>query len=279
MYGYISTRFPTFCMNLPSAIRSLRLPFTQSAAPAVKPPFYDIHNHVLPSVDDGAGSWDVALEMCRVAAADGVTHIVATPHANERYAYDREAHADRLRELSERVPGIQFTLGCDLNCSFDNVQDALRHPERYTIGGTRYVLLEFDAFAAPRHIVQVLKGLHEIDLVCIVTHPERLPLLTQFPQFVAELVEAGGLIQITANSLTGGWGRRVQRSAEHMLRRGWVSVIASDAHDPMKRAPVLTAAWKIARRFVGAEEADLLVSGRPGAILRNELLVPIPVAS
>jgi protein-tyrosine phosphatase len=49
----------------------------------------DIHCHILPDVDDGPKSWDVSVEMCRIAAADGITHIVATPHSNDRYPYDR----------------------------------------------------------------------------------------------------------------------------------------------------------------------------------------------
>ena len=88
----------------------------------------DIHCHILPQVDDGAKSWEIATEMCRMAVADGITHIVATPHANEQYAYHREEHAARLLELQKAAGEWPvLSLGCDFHFSFDNVQGALTH--------------------------------------------------------------------------------------------------------------------------------------------------------
>ena len=86
----------------------------------------DIHCHILPGVDDGAKSWDMAAEMCRLAAADGITDLVATPHANEEYAYDRP----RLREMLQRLQSLaggspRMRLGCDFHLSYENIQAAL----------------------------------------------------------------------------------------------------------------------------------------------------------
>src|SRR3981189_1485123 len=99
----------------------------------------DIHCHLLPEVDDGPKSWDVAVEMCRMAAADGITHAVATPHANDRYAYDREYLAGLLGQLREKIeekidPGLplQLTLGCDFHLSFENLERVLEQPHTYT---------------------------------------------------------------------------------------------------------------------------------------------------
>src|SRR5205807_9126502 len=61
------------------------------------------HCHLLPEVDDGPKSWDIAVEMCRMAAADGITHAVATPHANDRYAYDRAYLSALLGQLREKI--------------------------------------------------------------------------------------------------------------------------------------------------------------------------------
>jgi protein-tyrosine phosphatase len=79
----------------------------------------DIHCHLLPGVDDGAQSWDITLEMCRLAEEDGVTHIVATPHSNFEYHYDREFHSILLEELRSRVPTLSFSLGCDFHLSYE----------------------------------------------------------------------------------------------------------------------------------------------------------------
>jgi len=110
----------------------------------------DIHCHLLPDVDDGAKSWEVTLEMCRMAAADGTTHIVATPHANFEYRYDRAAHVALLNEVRTHIAdlgiNLALTLGCDFHLSFENIEDALANPTRYTIGDTRYLLIELSEY-------------------------------------------------------------------------------------------------------------------------------------
>src|SRR5277367_6662181 len=81
----------------------------------------DIHCHLLPEVDDGPKSWDIAVEMCRMSAADGITHAVATPHANDRYAYDRLYLSGLIGELREKIDNsLELTLGCDFHLSFEN---------------------------------------------------------------------------------------------------------------------------------------------------------------
>src|ERR1700730_16323149 len=104
----------------------------------------DIHCHLLPEVDDGPKSWDVAVEMCRMAAADGITHAVATPHANDRYAYDRGYLSGLLGQLREKLdPTLQFelSLGCDFHLSFENLERVLAEHRSYTIRETNYPLI------------------------------------------------------------------------------------------------------------------------------------------
>src|SRR6266508_1714362 len=86
----------------------------------------DIHCHILPGIDDGARNWEITLEMCRLARQDGITHIVATPHANYDYKYDREAHLALLDELRARMPELRFSLGCDLHLSYENIDAAAK---------------------------------------------------------------------------------------------------------------------------------------------------------
>ena len=63
----------------------------------------DIHCHILPAVDDGSTSWEMTLEMCRLAQKDGIGQIVATPHANHRYGFDRDRNQDMLEELKIQI--------------------------------------------------------------------------------------------------------------------------------------------------------------------------------
>ena len=228
----------------------------------------DIHCHLLPGVDDGARSWEVTLEMCRVAEQDGVTHMVATPHANHEYRYDRALHLGLLEELRLRAPGLSFSLGCDLHLSYENIEDAMAHPERYTIGDTRYLLVELSEYST-FNVAQTLFELQTEGMLPIVTHPERNRVVLGDPELLNQIRGTGCLFQITANSLTGFWGRTSQKMAEEMLKKNMVHFIASDAHGVKGRPPMLSAARDAAARIIGAEAAEKLVNANPEAVLNN----------
>jgi protein-tyrosine phosphatase len=234
----------------------------------------DLHCHILPGVDDGARSGEIALGMCRMAAADGIRHIVATPHANFRYPYDRTRHQAALDQLHEDCGGIvELTLGCDFHLSYDNLEHVLASPHTYTIGNTDYLLVELSDFAIPTNLSRVLFNLTAAGLHPIITHPERYFLLQKRPEFLLEWINEGCLMQITANALTGFWGRSALKLARWLLERDAVHVVSSDGHDTTARPPVLSPAVKVLTKLVGAEQTQMLVAGNPGAIVRGQ---PLP---
>jgi len=237
----------------------------------------DIHCHILPEVDDGATSWDVAAEMCRMAVADGITHIVATPHANEQYSYQRDQHSARLQKL-QLVAGEWpvLSLGCDFHFSYDNVQDALKNPELYAISGSPYLLVEFSDFGVSTFIDDAIFRLRSLGVVPVITHPERNRILQRNPDYVLRLVENGCAVQITASSFTGHWGDAARKTARWFLEREAVHVLASDAHDTQHRPPVLSAGREAVARLAGAEVARMLVEDNPGAIMAGEPLPYFP---
>jgi len=237
----------------------------------------DIHSHILPEVDDGPKSWDVCVAMCRMAAADGITHMVATPHANDRYHYDREYLTGLATHLQQLVgDSLKISLGCDFHLSYENVQDALAHPERYVIDSTRYMLVEFSNYSIPQQITESFTKLGDRDITVVVTHPERNPILREHPQRVTEWAEQGCVIQLTGSALTGYWGERSQRAAFWLLEHQAVHVLASDAHDAEKRVPVLSSARDAAAEICGEEIAEALVEANPRAIVENQPLPYFP---
>ena len=230
--------------------------------------------------------------MCLMAAADGITHSVATPHANDRYVYDRvhlSGLLDQLREKlheelqegsrdeSRDMPGLaaplQLSLGCDFHLSFENLERVLEQPQIYTLGETNYLLIELSNFSIPTRLENCFFRLGDRGLIPILTHPERNPILQQTPQRILEWAEQGCLIQVTASALTGLWGERPESVARWLLDRSAVHILASDAHDTKRRVPNLSAARNVAEKIVGAEYADALVDGNPGAIVQG---MPIP---
>jgi len=234
----------------------------------------DIHCHILADVDDGPKSWDISEEMCRMAAADGIEHIVATPHANHRYAYDRELLTGVLQSLQQRIGDVpRLSLGCDFHLSYENLQDAMVRPEHYVIASSRYLLVELSNYSIPAQIEASFAQLGDKGIIAVITHPERNPILQQTPQRVLKWVEMGCVVQVTASALTGAWGERVWRTAEWLLQREAVHVLATDAHDTKHRIPVLSAGRKEAELISGAEVARSLVDDNPRAIVSGQ---PLP---
>jgi protein-tyrosine phosphatase len=237
----------------------------------------DIHSHILPEVDDGPKSWDMSVAMCRAAAADGITHMVATPHANDRYHYDREYLAGLVAHLQELIGDApKLILGCDFHLSYDNLRDAVANPTRYVIDATRYLLVEFSNYSIPQQTSDSFFKLGDCGITAIITHPERNPILRETPQRVLEWAEQGCVVQMTGSALTGFWGERTRRTALWLLEHQAVHVLATDAHDTEKRVPILSSARHAAAQICGEEIADALVEANPRAVISNQTLPYFP---
>jgi len=237
------------------------------------PPMIDIHCHILPGVDDGSRSWEMTLEMCRLAIRDGISHLVATPHANETYVYSRDRVRDLVFELDHKVGDeLAIGIGCDFHMSFENIEDAIAHPQRYTIASGRYLLVELSEYGIPPQIGESFRRLQGVGIIPIITHPERNNILQRRPERVLEFVDAGCLVQVTASAVTGLWGETARRISMWLLENDAVHVLASDAHDDRYRKPILSEARDAVSRRFGADLARELVLDNPEAIVNGRML-------
>ena len=240
----------------------------------------DIHCHILADVDDGAKSLEMSEEMCRMATADGTEHVVATPHANRRFHYDREYLERALDQLRQRVgKEPRLSLGCDFRLSLENVQDAIAFPGRYVIEGGRYLLAEPSHTEVPLQVDDRLRELLKAGMTPVITHPERNTILQKTPQRILEWVKMGCVIQVTASALTGGWGETAWHTAHWLLKQNAVHVLASDAHDVTRRPPGLSQARDVVAESQGEKVARALVEDNPRAIVSGKKLVYFPQVS
>jgi protein-tyrosine phosphatase len=234
----------------------------------------DIHCHILPEVDDGPKSWEIAEAMCRMAVQDGIEHMVATPHSNDRYFYDREYLATLLETLQQRIgPQPVLSLGCDFHLSYDNMQNAIITPEKFCIGSSHYLLVEFSNFSISPQVDDWFTQVRERGITPIITHPERNPLLQQDPQRILHWIELGCAVQVTASVFTGFWGPRPRQIADWLLKEEAVHFLSTDAHDTKRRVPVLSEARKVIAQEFGEELAQSLVEDNPGAVVNDQ---PLP---
>ncbi len=236
----------------------------------------DLHHHLLPGLDDGSPDLATSIKMARMAAEDGITHVVCTPHASTRYRFEPE----RIHAAREQLRGalaaarIRLVLGsgCDFHLSYDNVQDALRNPRRYTVNGGDYLLIELPDYALPPTLEETFYTLRLAGMTPILTHPERNPSLQQDATRLADWVRDGMLTQVTAASVTGLMGRKAQKMTERLLADRWVHFVSTDAHNVSSRPPQMRAACdQIAGKF-GEAYAQRLCTENPQAVFDNRPL-------
>jgi protein-tyrosine phosphatase len=230
----------------------------------------DIHSHILHGLDDGAPSFDVSLAMTKLALETGTTDIVATPHANIVYSYQPELIFERTCRLQQAIgDGLKIHHGCDFHLSAQNIQRVLREPARFSVNGLNYLLVEFPELSLFQGIDQIFSELQSVGLTPIVTHPERNRHLATDIARLRRWVESGIPLQITAQSLTGGFGAGLARWCLDVLKEGLVHFVASDAHDTVRRPPRLDEARDLIDNQFGPEYAELLVELHPRAVIEG----------
>ena len=241
----------------------------------------DLHCHILPGLDDGAEDMDDALEMCRIAHADGIHTIVATPHCkNGVYDNNETTILPVLHKLQEAVnqEGIPIRLIPSAEIHI--------HPELITfleenqglLLGGRYVALELPGQFVPPYAREFLFKMRLKGYTPIITHPERNSVVQANPEMFEEWVRGGVLVQVTAMSITGEFGNRVRKCALQMVRAGLVHLIATDAHLPHWRPPVLSKGRKVLEKLVGHRRAEAMVKDIPEKILKGEVVEEFPIA-
>jgi protein-tyrosine phosphatase len=218
--------------------------------------FIDIHCHILPGMDDGPADIKESLTMARMAVDDGVTHVFATPHIEDGLYGNRAAGIrEAVESLKGQLPaGLTLLYGADVRICYDLI-DRVEKDDIPTLNGSDYLLLEFPHFALPPRVDEIVISLRQRGIIPVITHPERHLLLSRHPEFLGLLRDCGAMSQVTAGSITGGFGKETRKTCMMMIKKGLVDFVASDAHDPVRRPPQLSVAFREVISLFGEETA------------------------
>ncbi len=237
----------------------------------------DLHCHILPAVDDGAVDLDAALAICRLAADDGCTAMVATPHLrHELWHNDDRGHLEglwrRLRDLASGI--IDVYLGGEIAVNSGSCSEMHRLPggDLLPLAGSRYLLLEFHTRGIGPDPEELIHELIVEGWCPVIAHPERIPWLASDPGYMTALLELGALAQVTAMSVINPAAHYSFDACSRMLDAGMVHFVASDAHDIRNRPPGLSQAYQHVARTLGEPVARELFITNPRAVLENRSL-------
>lgn len=224
--------------------------------------------------------------MARIAVEEGIHTILATPHTlNGVYLNPADEIIDRVAELqntlSEKKINLRLYPGADIHLC-PHMLDLIESGEAITINNAgRFILLELPSQAIPGGLKDEIFELKLNGITPIITHPERNAVIQHNPNILFELISMGALSQVTAMSVTGGFGTMALDSSEIMLKHRLVHIIATDAHSAESRPPILSKAVESAEEILGThEEAAQMVNDIPGAIIKGDMPdipEPIPV--
>ena len=236
--------------------------------------FVDIHCHMLPGIDDGAGDWHESLEMARMAVADGTRTVIVTPHQLGNFANNR---GDEIRQLTQQLQEVlreydvplEVLPGADVRIE-DGMLQKLASGEVLSLGDLGgHVLLEL-----PHELYFPLEGILDAlsrqGLIGVLSHPERNRGILRDCEILGPLVDAGCLMQVTAGSLMGTFGPASQRLSEWMLAEGLVHFVATDAHGVRSRRPLMRRAFDRVAELTDEQAAVDLCSKHPGLVATNQ---------
>lgn len=239
----------------------------------------DIHCHILWDVDDGADDIACSLFMSEVAALNGTTAIIATPHSDlpeffedydPDYDYDYKGQVAALNEelVALELP-VKIYPGCEIYGTGDFLK-YLKAGKLLTLNDSIYPLIEFDFYEHPASVFAKLQQVVAEGFVPIVAHPERYAFAKEDCKLVERLKSLGCLIQLNKGSITGKFGAESHRCAHEILERGLADFVASDAHRPIKRSPDMGSAFSVVSEMYSKQYANLLFQENPLRVIENK---------
>lgn len=242
----------------------------------------DLHCHLIPGIDDGPRDMEAALELARLSAEDGVRKAVCTPHIRlGMFDNNVSSITGACAAFSKAVKRAGIPLEVRMGAEVHICPEIMMMVERNLIPyigeweGRKVMLLEFPHGHLLPGSDKLVGWLLKRGVIPMIAHPERNKSITNDPDRLAPFIDMGCLVQVTAGSLAGGFGDQVKAAAEAVVSRGWVTVLASDAHNAARRPPGLSRGREAAAALLGEEAAWKLVRENPAKIAG----APQPVAA
>ncbi|MDQ0226804.1 tyrosine-protein phosphatase [Metabacillus niabensis] len=249
----------------------------------------DIHSHILPGIDDGAQTVEDAINMAKLAVEEGITKIIATPHhQNGKYINKKQDIIERVMNLNEilqkeNIP-LEVLPGQETRI-YGELIDDIEKGDILPLNHTNYLFIELPSGHIPRYTEQLLFDVQLKGFTPIIVHPERNAGVMENPDKLLNLVKKGALTQVTAGSIGGYFGKKIQKLSMQLIEANLTHFISSDAHNVTSRSFHIRESISIVNKEFGRqalyyfqENTELLVNGQviykqePSQIKRKKIL-------
>ncbi|SOC38390.1 tyrosine-protein phosphatase [Ureibacillus acetophenoni] len=195
----------------------------------------DIHSHILFNVDDGPGTIEQSIEMLETAANEGIRNIISTSHLyHPQYSVPAKVVKNQVKqlqnEMDQRGIPLSIHLGHEVRLN-EKLVGLYESKEIYTLANSRYLLIELPSNTVPHYTKYIIRDLLSVGTTPIIAHPERNRGIAENPKRLESLIRDGAFAQITASSLAGHFGKKVQKLSLELVTNNLVHTYGSDAHN------------------------------------------------
>lgn len=235
----------------------------------------DMHSHFLFGVDDGPKTIEDTLRIIEQAAQEGITNMIATPHAfSPHFHVSREEIEGQIELLKDVVQAAKIPVSLHTGQEVrlcENLVEKVIMKEAMTLADSRYLLLELPTQSVPAYTVNIIQSLLGEGYIPIIAHPERNRAIAEKPERLERLVRHGALAQITAGSVAGHFGKNVQRLSIQLIEANLIHTYGSDVHNLTTRPPLFEKGLDYLEKKKLHDIADILLDNNE-RILRDESL-------
>ena len=229
--------------------------------------YCDMHCHILPGLDDGAGDMNMAIEMIDIAVKNNITDIILTPHYKQgRCEHSKERilrHIDDLQnQVKSKYDNVRFYSGTELMYGEDCIE-LLENDTILSLNNSKNVLVEFRPMDSPTYIKDSLYKISCTGYTPVLAHVERYAEMVANYDVVEEIINRGGYIQVNASSVIGRLGLKVKKFTKMLMKYDMLHFIGSDAHNTKDRSPDLESCATYIEKKFGAEYRDELLINNP----------------
>ena len=241
----------------------------------------DLHSHILPELDDGAKDIEETIAMAKIAASQGFTKIIATPHHRKpEYIIKKEDILEKIKLVNEHLqkenidleiyPGLEVYIERDIPLK-------LKNKELLSLNNSSYILIELPMKQSVDYIEDVLHEVKVQGYKPIIAHPERYLKVIEDPNYVKSLIKKGCYMQVNALSFTGYFGEECKRTVETLLKHKMIHLISTDAHSSTRRVPKIKNAIEQMKRLCDETYVDEIINNGFKVFHNENIIMPNPI--